>query len=243
MASHERTGRGVPRVWLFDLDNTLHNASYASLRDINERMSTYIERELGLSRPQADALRRDYWIRYGATLLGVVRHHQVDAAHFLHDTHDIANLESRVHGHAHDFAALKRLPGRHYILSNAPRHYVRRVLHALGLQRWFDGVLCVEDMRMFGHLRPKPDARMLRRMAVRLKVHPRDCVLVEDTLEHQKAARQVGMRTVWVQRWRRRAFEVPERRRHLRWRPPYVDRCVLSLGELCRWPHFQPPQP
>ena len=161
MASHERTGRGVPRVWLFDLDNTLHNASYASLRDINERMSTYIERELGLSRSQADALRRDYWIRYGATLLGVVRHHQVDAAHFLHDTHDIADLESRVHGHAHDFAALKRLPGRHYILSNAPRHYVRRVLHALGLQRWFDGVLCVEDMRMFGHLRPKPDARML----------------------------------------------------------------------------------
>ena len=73
-------------MWLFDLDNTLHNASYASLRDINERMSTYIERELGLSRPQADALRRDYWIRYGATLLGVVRHHQVDAAHFLHDT-------------------------------------------------------------------------------------------------------------------------------------------------------------
>jgi len=74
--------RRPAQVWLFDLDNTLHNASYASLRDINERMSAYIERELGLSRQAADALRRHYWVRYGATLLGLVRHHQVQAAHF-----------------------------------------------------------------------------------------------------------------------------------------------------------------
>ena len=42
---------------------------------------------------------------------------------------------------------------------------------------------------MFGHLRPKPDARMLRRVAARLRCAPSRCVLVEDTLEHQKAAR------------------------------------------------------
>lgn len=226
-----RPGR-ASQVWLFDLDNTLHNASFASLRDINQRMTAYMERELGFSRHQADELRRRYWIRYGATMLGLVRHHGVSAGHFLHDTHDIADLEDRVHGHAHDFAALKRLPGRHYILTNAPRVYADRVLRALGLHRWFDGVLSVEDMRMFGHLRPKPDARMLRRMAARLKVHPSQCVLVEDTLEHQKAARRIGMGTVWMQRWRRQAFELPEQRRHLHWRPTYVDRCVLSLQEL-----------
>jgi FMN phosphatase YigB (HAD superfamily) len=28
-----------------------------------------------------------------------------------------------------------------------------------------------------------------------------DCVLVEDTLEHQKAARGLGMTTVWMQRY------------------------------------------
>lgn len=229
------------RVWLFDLDNTLHNASFASLRVINERMSTYIERELKVTRHEADTLRRQYWVRYGATLLGLVRHHGVHAPHFLHDTHDIHDLESRVHGHSHDFAALKTLRGRHYILSNAPRQYVERVLRALGLHRWFDGVLCIEDMRMFGDLRPKPDARMLRRVAARLKVHPSQCVLVEDTLEHQRSARRVGMGTVWVQRWRRRAFEVPEQRRHTRWRPPYVTQCVLSLRELRRGASVQSP--
>jgi putative hydrolase of the HAD superfamily len=56
-------------------------------------------------------------------------------------------------------------------------------------------------MAMFGELRPKPDRRMLRRVAARLKVAPSRCVLVEDTLEHQKAAHGLGMRTVWMRRY------------------------------------------
>ena len=107
-------------VWLFDLDNTLHDASNAAFRDLNERMSGYIVEHLGMDRAQADALRSHYWRRYGATLLGLMRHHGVDAAHFLHHTHLLPGLEDRVRGHAHDFAALARLRGRRYILTNAP---------------------------------------------------------------------------------------------------------------------------
>ena len=54
---------------------------------------------------------------------------------------------------------------------------------------------------MFGHLRPKPDARMFRHVLARLRVKATRCVLVEDTLEHQKAAHAIGMRTVWMQRY------------------------------------------
>jgi TetR/AcrR family transcriptional regulator len=75
-------------------------------------------------------------------------------------------------------------------------------------------------MTMFGHLRPKPDARMLRRLAARLGVPPQRCVLVEDTLEHQKAARRVGMKTVWMQRW----IAPPARRRSRARTAAYVDR-------------------
>ena len=103
----------------------------------------------------------------------------------------------------HDRAALARLPGRKVILTNAPRAYALRVLGALGLMRHFDAVLTIEDMAMFGSHRPKPDARMLRHVAARLKVAPRRCVLVEDTLVHQKAAYRLGMRTVWMRRYQR----------------------------------------
>ena len=62
---------------------------------------------------------------------------------------------------------------------------------ALDLWREFDGVLSIEDMRMFGQWRPKPDARMLRGVLVRLRVPAHRCVLVEDTLAHQKSAHRV----------------------------------------------------
>jgi len=223
---------GAP-VWLFDLDDTLHDATSASMRQLTQAMSEFIVRELRITQAESDALRRRYWQRYGATLLGLVRHHGVKPAHFLHDTHLLPGLEQRVRGHAHDLAALRRLPGRKFILTNAPVAYAMRVLNVLGIAAWFDGILSIEDMHMFGHLRPKPDARMLRWMAARLKVPPARCVLVEDTLVHQKAARSVGMGTVWMQRWIAAGPPVTAHMpaRLLR-RPAYVDRRIRCLRDL-----------
>ena len=231
-----RTPSKHPRVWLFDLDNTLHNASLATFPGINERMTAYVVDALGVAQAEADTLRREYLRRYGATLLGLVRHHGVKAAHFLHHTHVLPGLEERVHGHPHDFDALARLPGRKFILTNAPRAYADRVLGALGIGALFDGVLSIEDMRMFGNLRPKPDARMLRRVAVKLGVAPSRCVLVEDTLVHQREARRVGMVTVWMQRWTRLAAKhVTEPAKvgvYLHRKPAYVCARITSLQQL-----------
>lgn len=230
----------VPRrpqpVWLFDLDDTLHDASRAAMRELSIAMGEYIVRELGITPAESDRLRLRYWQRYGATLLGLVRHHGVVASHFLDHTHRLPGLEQRVRGHAGDLAALKRLPGRKLILTNAPAAYAARVLGVLGIGPLFDGVLSIEDMRMFGQLRPKPDRRMLRRTAAKLGVSPSRCVLVEDTLVHQKAARAVGMTTVWMQRWIKSA--PPSRhslpRPRLARRPGYVTRRIRCLAELLR---------
>ncbi len=229
---------GTPRVWLFDLDNTLHNASHAALGGIDESMTAYIVEALGVSPEEAHALRLTYLVRYGATLLGLVRHHGIDAAHFLHHTHLLPGLEGRVHGHPHDFDAIARLPGRKVVLTNAPRAYALRVLGSLGIGMLFDSVLSIEDMAMFGHLRPKPDARMFRWIAARLRVAPSRCVLVEDTLQHQKAAFGIGMTTVWMQRWMRMAEKDRTAARkvgvYLHRRPAYVCARIFSLRELRR---------
>ncbi|MFM2446478.1 MAG: hypothetical protein RI936_925, partial [Pseudomonadota bacterium] len=67
------------RVWFFDLDDTLHDASHAIFRAIDARMTDYVQHHLAVDRPEANRIRRHYWLRYGATLLGLVRHHGVDA--------------------------------------------------------------------------------------------------------------------------------------------------------------------
>ena len=197
----DRTTPKRPPVWLFDLDNTLHDASHAAFEPISVAMTRYIAEHLALEDAAATALRQRYWKRYGATLLGLVRHHAINAAHFLDHTHRLPGLEGRLRSSAHDRAALSRLRGRKFVLTNAPRAYALRVLDTLGLAARFEGVLSIEDMAMFGHIRPKPDARMLRRVAARLKVPTSRCVLVEDTLEHQKAAHGLGMTTVWMRRY------------------------------------------
>lgn len=219
-------------VWFFDLDNTLHNASHRVFGALNVAMTDYIVRHVGVERPEANRLRALYWQRYGATMLGLVRHHGVSAAHFLHETHRLPDLEDHVHSHAHDLAALKRLPGRKFLLTNAPRAYALRVLAALGMSRCFEAVIATEQMVMFGQLRPKPDARMFRHLLARLKLRAHDCILVEDTLIHQKSARGVGMQTVWMQRWMRRGLQAPDAPARLRRRPAYVGRRVGKLSTL-----------
>lgn len=219
-------------VWLFDLDNTLHNASAHAFVALEAAMTQYIVQYLQLQPDAAVRLRQHYWARYGATMTGLVRHHGVDAAHFLAETHRLPLLEQHLHAHRADLRVLRRLPGRKLLLSNAPQAYVQRVLKALGLQRCFDAVLGVEQMAMFGELRPKPDARMFRHVCARLKLLPAHCVLVEDTLVHQKSARRVGMGTVWMQRWARQAAHGPEAGLALRRRPVYVGRRLQQLRGL-----------
>ncbi len=222
-------------VWLFDLDHTLHDAGPA-FRGINAAMTAYIERELAVDRSEADRLRGHYWARYGATMLGLIRHHGVRAPHFLHDTHRLPGLEAQLRTHPHDRAAIARLPGRRYILTNAPQAYAERVLAALGMRRLFDGVIAIEQMRMFGHWRPKPDARMFRALCVKLRVRPSRCVLVEDTLVHQKSARAVGLHTVWMQRWLGHSARAqgPEAGLSLRRKPAFVCDRIRALPALHR---------
>jgi putative hydrolase of the HAD superfamily len=240
-----RGGVGAGLTWLFDLDNTLHDASHAAFGELHVAMGEYVALHLGVDTDEAGRLREGYWLRYGATLLGLVRHHGVRAAHFLEETHRLPGLEERVRTSAHDRAALARLPGRKFIVTNAPRGYAMRVLRTLRLVRHVDGVITIEDMTMFGALRPKPDARMLRRIAARLAVPPGRCILVEDTLAHLKAARSIGMRTVWMQRYLGGRFRgtrrdlgnagallAPTRRNCPK--PPYLCAKIGALRDLAR---------
>jgi putative hydrolase of the HAD superfamily len=182
-------------VFFFDLDDTLHDASHAIFRQIDSRMTDYVERHLAVDRAEANRLRTAYWRRYGATLLGLVRHHAVDATHFLRETHDfdVAALVRAERGITRLFA---RLPGRKVLLTNAPMAYADSVLRALAVHRHFGARYSIESMRVHGTLRPKPSRMMLRAMLARERVSAADAVLVEDSVANLKAARALGFRTV-----------------------------------------------
>jgi putative hydrolase of the HAD superfamily len=225
-------------VWLFDLDNTLHDASHAIFPAISANMNTYIARVLGdgitpAGREAVNAARIGYWKKYGATLLGMIRHHQVDAADFLRETHDLGALHEMIRFERGLSKLLRRLPGRKILLTNAPLDYSTGVMRHLGLQRHFAHHIAIEDMRVHGQLRPKPSKLMLRRLLRKHGLAAQRCILVEDTLVNLKHAKQLGLRTAWVTQYLRYSDPIgkaplPKMVK----RPGYVDVKVKSVLRL-----------
>lgn len=208
------------RTWLFDLDNTLHNASPHIFPHINRSMREYIERHLGVDKDEATRLRQTYWDRYGATLTGLVRHHGVDPRHFLHETHQFENLHRMVVFERGLKAMLQRLPGRKIIFSNAPRHYTEAILRLAGIRQAFDAVYSIEQLRF----RPKPAVSGFLRILRREGLDAKRCVMVEDSLANLVTAKQLGMKTVWVSTGLRRSTHVDVRLRRVTRLPAFLGR-------------------
>lgn len=181
-------------LWIFDLDNTLHDANPHIFPHINRSMTAYLQTHLQLSEADANTLRQHYWRRYGATLSGMMRHHGTDPDHFLLNTHDFPQLEHMVLRKPRLRQVLRGLSGKKIVFSNAPRHYALAVLKLLKIADLFDDVVAVEQT---GY-RPKPDFAGFRHVLRRHRVKAAQCVMVEDSLENLQAAKRLGMRTVWV---------------------------------------------
>ena len=210
----------VKTVWVFDLDNTLHDATPHIFPHINRSMTAYLQQHLQLDEDAANALRMHYWQRYGATLSGLMRHHGTKPEHFLWHTHQFPDLERMVLREPRLRHVLKALPGRKVVFSNAPQRYAHAVLKLLRVTDMFDDVVAVEQTRF----RPKPDSFGFMRLMKKHGVKAAQCIMVEDSLENLRAAKRLGMRTVWVNGGNKSA--------------PCVDvkiRDVMQLpGALCR---------
>lgn len=204
------------RTWIFDLDNTLHDARPHVFPHINRAMTAYLQRTLALDEDAAGELRQAYWRRYGATLLGLMRHHGIDPAHFLRETHRFDDIERLVRKEAGLRRTLRAMRGRRIVFSNGPVDYAQAVLRALRIADLFDDVVSIEHTRY----RPKPDAYGFLRLLRRNRVRARQCIMVEDTAANLRTAKKLGMRTVWISR----AHNAPG----------YVDHTIRSMRALRR---------
>ena len=183
------------RVWIFDLDDTLHNASAHIFPVMNQAMTRYIMHSLDMEEAAAHQLRQHYWRIYGATLKGLMRHHGVDPHHFLAETHAFLT-DDMVQTTKQLRQLLQRLPGRKCIFTNAPRAYAMRVLNVLGIADCFSLVFSVESSRFHA----KPSVRGFQLLLRQLQCRAADCTMFEDSLPALMTAKRLGMRTVWISR-------------------------------------------
>ena len=188
-------------------------------------MTAAVMETLELDEAAASELRTRYYRRYGATLLGLVRHHNIDPHAFLQRSHAF-DIEPLVKAERGLRDKLNRLPGRKVLFTNAPLHYARAVLKHLGILRCFDHLWGIEQMQFLGRFRPKPSVSLMRHILAHEGIHPRRAVLVEDTIENLRSARKAGLRTVHV------FHPGSPFGRFKNGRPHFVDLRVNCIGDL-----------
>lgn len=179
-------------VWIFDLDNTLYPPSSPIFDQIDRRMTAFIADFLQTDAANAYKVQKTYYRKYGTSLSGLMKEHEVDADAFLEYVHDIDH--SVLKRDPKLAAALRKLPGRRLIYTNGSSSHAEKVLHHLGLDGIFDAIF---DIRA-SDLVPKPHQLSYEKMLTTLSVDPTQAVFVEDSLKNLPPAAERGMKTVWL---------------------------------------------
>jgi putative hydrolase of the HAD superfamily len=181
------------RTILFDLDDTLYPPEAGIMPEIRKRILEYTMTRLDLPMPDADALRRRYFLEYGTSMRGLQINHQIDPDDFLHFVHDIP-IKDLLGPNAELDGMLSGLEQDKVIFTNASREHAERVLEALGVRRHFSRIVDVRDMAY--ESKPQPSA--YRRICHLLGVRAKECMLVEDNVRNIRPAKAHGMTTTLI---------------------------------------------
>jgi len=178
---------------LFDLDDTLYATNSGMMQEISQRMSEYMVTRVGISRDDVERQRKDYWARYGTTLRGLYVERHIDPHDFLDFVHDV-DVEGCLQPDPRLETMLAQLPQAKSIFTNAPGNYGRRVMRALGVEKYFDAVFDIH----FIEYASKPNQLAYDRVVAAVPVAPTECLMIDDTARNLVPAKKLGMTTVWL---------------------------------------------
>jgi putative hydrolase of the HAD superfamily len=195
------------QTFFFDLDNTLYPHSAGVTEALEEKMNAYVAEITQLDTLDAAKVRQGYFERYGTTLRGLQLHHAVDTEAYLAQVHDI-HIEALVTHNQPLCDLLQPILHQSRVFTNSPREHAVRVLAALGFR---DNQWTIIDIRATD-FQPKPQIAAYEVALRCAQAVPASSVLFEDTLANLKTAKEIGMRTVYMQ--------APDREIHV---PNYVD--------------------
>ncbi len=179
-------------TWVFDLDNTLYPHHVNLWQQVDKRIGEYVSRWLNVSPEEARRVQKDYYLRFGTTMRGMMSLHGVSADDYLAYVHQIDH--SPLEPNPAMGAAIAKLPGRKLILTNGSVDHVDKVLERLGLSGHFDAVFDI----IAAELEPKPSPQTYERFLKLHEVDPAKAAMFEDLARNLVIPHQLGMTTVLV---------------------------------------------
>jgi len=178
---------------LFDLDNTLYPKSLGIFDLVVERIRNYMEVRMGYERNLALKLRQEYLRKYGSTLRGLMIHQKINPEDYLEYVHDVG-VEEKLSPNPALAELLHSIRVKKAIFTSGHRPHAQKVLRCLGIDQCFQQIFDI----LFTRFIPKPNPEPYRQILDHLRLHGRECMMIEDIPANLKPAKDLGMTTVLV---------------------------------------------
>ena len=178
--------------WVFDLDNTLYPASSNLFSKIDVRMKEFIIKTLNLDPAEAYTMQKEYYLKYGTTLSGLMINHNVLPKDFLDYVHNIDT--SSLNKDIRLGKILKKLPGELYIYTNGSTSHALNVMKRLEIDNYISKIFDIEDANYI----PKPSKESLDCFIKKFNINPSEAIFFEDISKNLINAKKLGFQTILI---------------------------------------------
>ena len=181
--------------WIFDLDNTMYDINLGLFKKISNRITDFIMSKYSLDIDQAKKIQKEYYLKYGLTLRGLIVEKKLEPEEFLDYVHDVEHPELKKNDQL--ISKIRILEGKKIIFTNATSKHAKKILKILELEDDFDQIIDIKDLDYI----PKPDKRSYKKLLECLNLNKENLyktIFVEDTVKNLIPAKELGITTVWM---------------------------------------------
>ncbi|EIM21953.1 pyrimidine 5-nucleotidase [Wallemia mellicola CBS 633.66] len=195
-------------IW-FDIDNCLYGRSARINEMMSEKIANYFLK-LGLSEEEADKLHREYYIRYGLAIRGLVENHKVDPLDYDYHCDASLPLEEVLKPDLNLRKLLQDINRDEYrvwALTNAYKTHAYRVLNLLGLEDQFENVIYCDYTRHNFPCKPEKEFYVEAMEKVGLLDQPERNYFIDDSSANVKTAKEMGWNAVYYLEYNQQSIE------------------------------------
>ena len=181
--------------WIFDLDNTIYDINLGLFKKISNRITDFIMSKYSLDIDQAKKIQKEYYLKYGLTLRGLIVEKKLEPEEFLDYVHDVEHPELKKNDQL--ISKIRILEGKKIIFTNATSKHAKKILNILELEDDFDQIIDIKDLEYI----PKPDKRSYKKLLECLNLNKENLdktIFFEDTVKNLIPAKELGITTVWM---------------------------------------------
>lgn len=192
-------------VWLFDYDLTLYGEEERFVLDsLDRRIALFVQKTVGGDFENATRIRKEYLVRFGTTLSGLMAMNGTDPDDFFDFIHEPEHLIYPKEA-PEKLSLLLGLKGPRFVFTNGRHDWSEAGMAHMGIDSAIDGVF---DLKMLGwEGKPHESAYVkmerwleciLPEKGWAMPANPSEIVLLEDSLRNLEPAHARGWTTILV---------------------------------------------